>query len=268
MIEKSSSYRQKSIWLTLLVQLIVSAALYFIIAWKEPFPPIPEYGIELNFGFSEEGVGDQETELPVPSEMTENDALENEETGDETAVNEPQPDDSNEVPVVPETESPDVAEENSVTDNQVTPQETTEKTVTNEVVASKSTKENTAAPVATSGETGKTGNQGVETGKIDERALYGNPGDQQGAFLQLSGWKLSKNPVPNDQSQESGKIVYQLTVDEDGYVIGVRVISSTVTPAVEIKYRNAVQKLQLESSGDNSKAQESTGTITFIIKSK
>ena len=30
----------------------------FLLAWKEPFPPLPEYGIEVNFGLETAGSGD------------------------------------------------------------------------------------------------------------------------------------------------------------------------------------------------------------------
>ena len=45
--------------------------LIFLVAWSPPDPPTPEYGIELNFGFQEEGGGDVEKESEAQAEDTE-----------------------------------------------------------------------------------------------------------------------------------------------------------------------------------------------------
>jgi len=46
---------------------------FFLVAWREPDPPIPEYGIELNLGFQDEGGGDTEREAEALVEDTETD---------------------------------------------------------------------------------------------------------------------------------------------------------------------------------------------------
>ena len=48
-MSEEQNNRKKSIIGTVLVQVVLLLALYFIVAWKEPFPPIEEYGIELSF---------------------------------------------------------------------------------------------------------------------------------------------------------------------------------------------------------------------------
>ena len=40
-------------------------------AWREPDPPIPEYGIELNLGFVDQGGGDTESQMETQAEDTE-----------------------------------------------------------------------------------------------------------------------------------------------------------------------------------------------------
>ena len=53
--DRNDRYNKKSLVLTILVQAILVTILFFMIAWKEPFPPIEEYGIELNFNYQTEG---------------------------------------------------------------------------------------------------------------------------------------------------------------------------------------------------------------------
>uniref|UniRef100_UPI004048CE71 hypothetical protein n=1 Tax=Roseivirga sp. TaxID=1964215 RepID=UPI004048CE71 len=67
--------------------------LFFLVAWREPDPPIPEYGIELNFGLEQAGFGDTERESDAQIQDTENDTppdaeVESEDAPEETPVEE------------------------------------------------------------------------------------------------------------------------------------------------------------------------------------
>jgi protein TonB len=53
------------------IQVLVVFLLFVIIAWRAPNPPLPEYGIELNFGLDAEGSGDVQPETPVGNEGNE-----------------------------------------------------------------------------------------------------------------------------------------------------------------------------------------------------
>ena len=50
---------------TTIIQVVLVVALFFIVAWRAPDPPLPEYGIVLNFGTDDEGSGDVQPETPV-----------------------------------------------------------------------------------------------------------------------------------------------------------------------------------------------------------
>src|SRR5688572_19102783 len=50
------------------IQVVVVLLLFLIIAWRAPNPPLPEYGIELNFGMDTQGSGDVQPETPVGNE--------------------------------------------------------------------------------------------------------------------------------------------------------------------------------------------------------
>lgn len=44
---------------------IVLLIFFFILAWRAPDPPLPEYGIELNFGLDDAGYGDKQPVTPA-----------------------------------------------------------------------------------------------------------------------------------------------------------------------------------------------------------
>ena len=62
--------------------------LLFMVAWRAPNPPLPEFGIELNFGTDETGTGDVQPETPVGAEETQ--AEEAEEQPEEIPLPEPE----------------------------------------------------------------------------------------------------------------------------------------------------------------------------------
>lgn len=112
------------------------------------------------------------------------------------------------------------------------------------------------------------GDKGNPNGKIDAKSLYGTPGGaSSGVAFDVSGWSLAGRPNVNDDSDETGKIVFQIKVDGSGDIINVRTLQQTVSPAVVEVYRKAVQRLRLRPKG-GATPPTATGTITFIITSK
>lgn len=112
------------------------------------------------------------------------------------------------------------------------------------------------------------GDKGNPNGKVDAKGLYGTPGGTgSGVAFDVSGWSLSGRPNVNDNSDETGKIVFQLKVDQSGDIISVRTMQTTVSPSVVEVYRKAVERLRLVPKSSVTPP-VSTGTITFIIKSK
>lgn len=112
------------------------------------------------------------------------------------------------------------------------------------------------------------GDKGNPNGKIDAKGLYGTPGGTgSGVAFDVSGWSMSGRPNVNDDSDETGKIVFELKVDQSGDIISVRTKQTTVSPSVVDVYKKAVQRLRLVPKSSVTPP-SSTGTITFIIKSK
>ncbi|WP_323756289.1 hypothetical protein [Roseivirga sp.] len=78
-----------SMIMSIVVHGTILTLLLFLVAWRQPDPPIPEYGIELNFGFEEAGSGDIERENQAEIEETENDTPpESEQESEEEPVEE------------------------------------------------------------------------------------------------------------------------------------------------------------------------------------
>jgi len=265
----------------------------FVFAWKAPDPPLPEYGIELNFGIGSPGSGIQPVTTPVESETIEESQLEepidnpiptdieqHPQESSETVVDETEmeSESSLEEMEVRDVESPDVRQpapektepniaENEMSGSQVT--ETSESSVQVDVtddgpeLSVQPKQQNQGDEIETLGDSGD------PKGKLDARALYGKPGGGDGASLQLAGWIWDFLPEPDDQSQENGRIVFEIMIDEQGELIAVRTIEKTVSPQVEKIYTSEVEKLTFSTTSDNTiPAPRSTGTITFIIRSR
>ena len=105
---------------------------------------------------------------------------------------------------------------------------------------------------------------------IDERGLYKtHQGKQAGALLELVGWVWDAAPQPQDDTDESGKIVFEIKIDELGEVIAVKTLEKTVSPLVEKIYKDALTELTFSKTADNTVyAPVSVGKVTFILRTK
>jgi len=283
---------------------------FLIMAWREPDPPVPEYGIELNFGLDAAGTGDIQPEQPsaTPQLIEEQIISEEiiEETTEETPVEAPVED----LPVQEESEiieeqiiedsqmedSPDVIEpeesqpetpvdtqiqEEVVEDVPPQPEEeeiveeepvATNENATETVVDGQGTSEDAESDEETASQgdnADAAGDEGDPQGTVDSRALYGNYGGGGGPLLELTGWIWDFAPNPQDTSNENGRIVFEIKIDDMGEIISVRTLETTVSPAVERIYKTEVESLTFSPISTNTTpAAISTGKITFIIRSK
>lgn len=102
---------------------------------------------------------------------------------------------------------------------------------------------------------------------IDHRGLYkATSSKQAGATLELTGWKWDRAPSPDDTSEEYGKIVFEIKVDENGEIISIQTIEKTVTPMVEKIYADALRGITFSKTSElQSYSKISTGKVTFIL---
>ncbi|MEP1032426.1 hypothetical protein [Ekhidna sp.] len=262
--EKKEEQNKRIGWLTSIgVQLLLLILFYFIVAWREPFPPIPEYGIELGFTTSAGAAATSSPSQQAPQTNEVPDETQHEQSNAEPVQEILDAEESvQEEAIANEVQSPVKVEESKPAE--LKPVEEKQEVDSRAVMTPSETDSNESSDNPSDGKT--------EEKEVDQRAIYGsqgtNTGDSEGANLALSGWVWDKKPEPDDQSSQSGKIVYKIVVDGDGYLVKIETITSTVSPVVERKYRQAVEKLTFSKTADYKTAPVSSGTITFIIKSK
>lgn len=278
--DKQEEKNRRIGWLTSLgVQLFLLVLFYFLIAWREPFPPIPEYGIELGFTSSAGATSNAPAESVDQPELEEEIVTEEQETTPTEEVDVEVPIEEN--PTVENQTEEVFAEEmadNPIVEEPVESSIQEESTEVNEsevepvVTEPKLEEKALMKPSDAEVENDVSGEGKEENQEIDARAIYGSQGEttgsNEGPSLALAGWIWDFKPDPKDSSDESGKIIYKIVVDQEGYLVKIEVLTSTVSPAVERKYREAVQKLTFSKTGEYTAANLSTGTVTFVIKSR
>jgi hypothetical protein len=280
--------RIQSALVTLVIQLLLFLAFYFMVVWEQPNPPIPTYGLELNLGFSDFGSGDPSevlpnsseipvTEAPAPGEIvpatqttgaTSNAAASTTKPSSNRAVS------TQTSPIKGETtanETPLKEEKKEASSSQKTnePQKVDQRALFGAVGKAG----NGSNPNSTSGQgnSNVSGDQGKPTGTVDGRALQGSGSGKgtaggAGYSLDLAGWDFASKPTINDRvSTRNGRIVFNITVDGTGKVVQAIVHEYNVSNEVLTYYRQVVNQLNFKKSG-GSAAEFSKGKITFVIK--
>lgn len=308
--KEEADNRRKAMIITVIINVLFLIAVYFMVAWRQPIPPIPQYGLELNLGFTDAGSATNQTSTP-PSVRD----AQNTET---PAPGDPSPEVSEaEVPVAkPETKeaqpTPQESKSSLETKSNVpSPIEGAEKT--SEAIKESPKPEEATKPVTkpaekeaeetvqeaeekpkvdpraifgASGKTGKSkeeasgGNQGSSTqkgdegdpsGTVDGRSIMqsgkGNAGEGAGYNLELAGWDFSSKPnIKDNVSTRNGKIIFQITVDDNGKLVQAIPLEYNVSNEVLTYYRGIVNQLTFKRQSGNPSAEYSTGKITFIIQ--
>lgn len=261
---------------------------FFILAWRAPDPPLPDYGIELNFGMDDAGAGDTQPQTPASestAEEVESQQPESqpepvrEEVIEEPAV-EPQPvieeptETVEEVVTQPEP-SPVTKEEVKKVEPKPEPvkepvKEQPKKETAKPALFPSENKSSEAANANQGDKEEAVGDQGSQQGSLDSRAMYGEQGGgQDGAQLSISGWRWDEAPNKRDQSAENGRIVFRFKIDDQGYVIEASTVETTVSPKVTQFYREQLLRTTFSPTSDNAiPAPSTTGTVTFIIKAR
>ena len=293
MSDKQENRKRRIAWsISIGLHLVLLLVFIFMIAWREPNPPYPEYGIEVNFGLEEVGSGDVQPTIPVndtenieeaqPEEQAEQEQVEEteaeEESMEESTVN-----DNTQVIEQP-TESPDVIEKKE--EVKETPKSKEEK---KEVIKEKPKEvkkpvlyekkdgadgkegESSIAQHANHGDnTDQVGDKGNEKGTLDARTLYGNQGGGDGGpALNITGWFWDNVPNKKDPSSENGKIVFKFEINDDGEVVSVSPSEFNVSPKVLNFYKEQLLLTTFSPTDPNATPlPRTTGTVTFIIKSK
>jgi periplasmic protein TonB len=281
------------------IQVLVVLLLFLIVAWRAPNPPLPEYGIELNFGMDTEGSGDIQPETPVgndgdlpeeTSQPEEQPTEEIKEVVEEAKPTEAKPveeqivskvespvvvKEKKEEPVKPVVEKPKEkpVEEKKVEEKKVEkkPEVDTKAVYKPSTQASESDKEGNkeGKPGNHGDDKGKTGDKGSPEGTLDAKALYGQQGGGGGG-VSMSGFagfsfpEVNTPPLPDDAY---GVYEFTVKVDDQGDVISVTPLKRGLSLEAERKLKEVIQRLVFIPKGSNLPPQ-SEGKITFKVVSK
>ena len=270
--------------LTFLINGGVLALLVLVAAWRAPNPPNPEYGIELNFGLDAQGFGEEQPEETVGTPEQKS-TEEQTEAKEETQPKVEEKTEQVTEPVVTKTESPVVVKETKTETKEVTKptaevkKETTpvkeevKKTEDKAIFkpSTKNTESKDGKPGNNGDDPGKVGDKGDKNGTLNPNASYTGKlggGDGGGSALDLAGWKWDAQPRPKIGDDETtGQIVFEIKVDENGEIISIRRVSSSVSLAAEKACRAEIEKLTFTKTGTNV-PEISVGKITFTIRAK
>lgn len=293
MIENQQERKNKQIALvtTVGVHVLLFLLFLFVIAWRAPDPPLPEYGIELNFGVDDVGSGSVQPEEPAGSQQPSEDKVEEtnsdqEEPQEEQIQEEAKPVESKPVqeqaaspresPVaVKEEKKPEPKpvekqkeqEQKEVVKTESKPKETAQPSTTQTKTEKTTTDNKEGKPVSHGDDANKTGDKGDPKGELDNKALYGNQGGgNNGAGLDLAGWNWDYIPKPNVPNNETGRVVFEIKVDDSGEIISIRTVERSVSLEAESVCRKEIEKLTFTKTGTNVPP-VSTGRITFVIRS-
>ena len=261
---------------------------FFMMAWRAPNPPLPEYGIELNFGLDSQGSGDVQPETPVGDEsdqQAEEQVEQAAEAQPEKVKQEKVDEAAPEKPIdqaISKTESPVVVKEEI---KEVKPEILKKPVASNpkEKIVAEYKKDNKKEvnpvdaskkgnPGSQGDDSKKVGDKGSPEGTLDAKALYGTPGGGGGGSgmdLQMAGWAWADQPkMPDLPDNENGKVVFEIECDENGDITGINTLERSLSPRAEKILREEIQKNSLIRTSGARAPERSRGKIVFILRTK
>ena len=112
------------------------------------------------------------------------------------------------------------------------------------------------------------GDKGNPDGKIDAKEYLGKPGGSNtGVAFNVAGWSIGNKSLDKDASDESGKIVFRIKVDQSGSIVAVNVIETQVGPSVTDFYKRQISRLRPQPKS-SVVPEISTGTVTINVRSR
>ncbi|NMM48404.1 hypothetical protein [Marinigracilibium pacificum] len=274
--------KQKSMVITFVIHSVLLILFAFLLAWKEPNPPLPQYGIEVDMGMDEIGGGSDQDDVEAPETEAEDEPSPVEEAVEEQPTEEPVEEAVEETSEPVETEVVETVED-VTDDSDAVPVEPKPKETKTTETKKQPEKETVKAPVypgtdkgegsgaskkSDGDDTGQQGDKG-DPNSVDERFIYKGTsgGGGGGPQLEIDGWDWDSKPDKKDKSDQAGRIVFEFFIDEDGYVIRARVLESTVSPDVVSFYQRQLEETTFHQTGNLPPKSETKGKVTFIIKS-
>jgi len=290
-MKEGSDKKNKSI--AFLVSTGIHASLFltffFLISWRAPYPPAPEYGVELNFGLDTQGGGDIQPDVPVGNPNAENKDAD-QKTDQKQSDVEPVKEVSQKAEVEDKKDDKVVSDETS--DVEIKAKKNKAEDKPKEKVEPKKDKVEEVKPVIKKeavytgssgekkGETNqsqgddpdKTGDKGSPQGKLDAKALYGKPGGGGGGDgfgLAMSGWEWATQPKsPELPDNENGRIVFEIECDENGDIVKITTLDRGLSLRAEQLLKAEIQKNSLQRTSNGKVPVKSKGQVVFVLKTK
>lgn len=279
-----ASIRSRSIILSVLIHAALFLVLLFTVMTTQ-IPPFPETGgsggVIVNIGYLDEAAGDVQ---PL-SENTTRDPSQQVVTSSASEEEIVSTQDNEEVPVAKVTKehekkpSKTIKEEVKSTKAEtkvVEPVKVADPRALYPGKSNASTSQGTGSGTGDQGDPngdpnskyyGKNGS-GTGTGSGDGTGTDSGPG-KGGISFTLAGRKMVRTPQINDRSQETGKVVVDITVDKDGKVVnaipGGR--GSTTTSSLLFRLaKDAALKARFSDSPEGADIQRGTITFVFVVQ--
>lgn len=215
---------------------------FILWGFHSPLPPPPEEGIEINLGYSNDGMGDIQPDDPA----TDNSSPATSNSNDEVASQNSE-------------ESANLAQKNQdsqTNDKQEDP--------VNQNAIYKGKNKNQGG---NEGETGKPGDQGDPNGDPNSKNHYGTPGSGGGVSFSLNGRQKKSLPKPDYNSREEGIVVVSIWVDKQGNVTKVIAGARGTTTSNQTLWKlaeDAARKAKFDTNANAPEEQKGTITYNFI----
>jgi protein TonB len=244
------------------VHLVILLLFLFLMAWRAPDPPLPEFGIELNFGDSPVGSGaNQPVETTAIQQQTDEQETEQQSQPAEESQQEVIPSPQESPIAVPEEAKPEVQE-------QPKPAEKKE-----EAKAAPTTEKTGDQPKSQGNDKDKTGDKGDPQGTPDPNAAYsgkpGGGGGGDGMQLSMTGWEWAETPrIPDLPDNEDGRIVFKIICDEEGEIVGIETVERGLSLRAEMMLVAEIRRNSLNRIGGGQTPERSTGYVVFKLKTK
>jgi hypothetical protein len=281
----SKDLKNKRISLAVTITIHAILFLIFMMLTKIFGPPYPEgpgpIGVEVNFGTSDAGMGSDQQESFSESQSTE--AAKPEEAASQDVTESPNEEDISETPDTK-------VQDNSMLTSDDSPVELNTKPNTSKASPAKKPVEDVKPDpnkkknnenggggkdgLASAGSSGSNGNQNVmgdqgkTYGALNKKAIYdgkpGNGGGGNGHQLDLDGWEWEKEPSRVDPSNETGFIIFEISVDDYGTITKAIPKKWTVSPSVIAFYKKQLlEETSLARTGSN--IVNNKGTVRFDL---
>ena len=293
---------------SLVLHALILLLLALFVSWGAPDPPLSAGGVELNFGLDPAGFGDVQTlaipndsknrdskpgapktrvtptpvkeeSTPEPVQKTPDPLTTEEESPVEIAAKKVEkPEEKIERPVEKPTERK-VEPAAKPVEKPVAkkPEPTVDQRAVMDGNGGNGGNKNAPAGNNNGDKPGTVGDQGDPRGTLNGKALYGDPGSGggsgggagAGSAISITGWVPDFKPKIDKDLAEEGKVVFRVKIDDQGNIQSVVLVEQTVGPATVALCKKEVEKLTFSPASDNpNPAPTSTGTVTFIIRSR